>query len=159
MGELDYTDRTADLAAVLGVSPTTFARVFGAGWRVAPGPPPHDFDSDPSGGLEAQATPWHLGGAPAQLMVRVFGHGVFLAMPDGSFAGGTHDLRYWPLDQRYIAREEIETAETETAVRDLLRRRRASFRYCRYCRRPTPPELLTGDSCMGCAFAWDGVVY
>lgn len=159
MNELDDTDHTADLAAVLGLSAAEFARTFGADWRGSPGPTPHDFDADPSGALGADVTPWHVGGDPAQLMMRVFAHGVFLALPEGTWAGGTHDLRYWPGRQQYIPRDEIATAETETAVRDLLRRRRSTFRYCRYCRQPTPPELQTGDSCMGCASAWENVVY
>jgi len=44
-------------------------------------------------------------------------------------------------------------------VGELLKRRRSGFRYCRYCRQVTPPELRDGDSCMGCASRWEGVVY
>lgn len=151
-------DRTADLAVVLGMSAPSFARALGSAWRVAPGSVPHDFDADTSGGLD-EGPPWHLGGDPVQLMSRVFPHGLFIALPRPSWSAGTHGLTYWPDRQTYIAREAIQSPETETLVRDLLRRRRSAFRYCRYCRSPTPPELLVEDSCMGCASTWEGIVY
>lgn len=82
-----------------------------------------------------------------------------LAVPAGSWAGGTHDLVYQPAHQSYVSQFEVETPEVEQLVRSLLRRRRSGFRYCCYCRSPTPPELRVGDSCMGCASAWEGVVF
>lgn len=159
MTEIDEADHTAELAGVLGLPASTFARTFGAQWHAAPGPTPHDFDSDPSGGLEAEVTPWFLGGSPPQLMARVFDHGIFLATPEGSWAGGTHTLVYRPAEQRYLAADELDTPTVEQLVRDLLRRRRSTFRYCRYCRRPTPPELRVEDCCIECAGVWEGVVF
>ena len=45
-------------------------------------------------------------------------------------------------------------------IAEALRRRRAQFRYCRYCRRLTPPEeRLESDVCYGCGSDWRGVVY
>jgi len=87
--DLPYDDdRTADLAAVLGMPDEEFARIFGAGRRESDGPVWHDFDSDPSGGLEAEVTPWFIAGDPPQLMARVFYHGVLLAIPEGSWRVG-----------------------------------------------------------------------
>lgn len=159
MTDLEGRDHTDDLAETLGLPAARFARVFGAGWQPAPGEAPHDFDSDPSGGSGADVTPWYVAGHPPQLMARVFGHGLFLAIPEGSWAAGTHDLVYWPAHQAYVPAPEVETPAVEQLVRGLLRRRRSGFRYCRYCRRVTPSELRVGDSCMGCAGAWEGIVY
>lgn len=153
------TDRTAELAATLGVPVEEFAAAFGARWRVSLSPPDHDFDADPSGGLGFPVTPWHLGGDPVQLMVRVFSHGLYVARPEGRWAAGTHDLVHDPHDQEYVAAGEIGSDHTEEVVRRILRRRRTTFRYCRYCLEPHGPEYRVGDTCMACATAWQGMVY
>jgi hypothetical protein len=44
------------------------------------------------------------------------------------------------------------------AVREAQNRRRASFTYCRYCRRLTAPEH-GGEACHGCSSRYFGVVY
>jgi hypothetical protein len=159
MDETDQTDRTAELASVLGLSALAFARLFGTGWGEPPGHVTQDFDSEPPDGLKPEATPWFLSGESPQLMIRVFDHGVFLARPEGSSSAGTHDLVYRPADGRNFGLHELGAPEAKEHVRDLLRRRRSTFRYCRYCRRVTPAELRIGDSCMECATAWEGIVY
>jgi hypothetical protein len=45
-------------------------------------------------------------------------------------------------------------------VEKLLQSRRRTFRYCRYCRRVTPPEeRLAEHVCFGCGSTWQGVVH
>lgn len=151
-------DHTGELAKTLGLSDLAFADLFGANWRAAPGPQWHDYDSDPSGGEGIPATPWMLAGDPPHLMVRVFHHGVFLAVPEGDWSGGSHGLIYRPGEERYLSKREFEHATAHVA--QMLCIRREEFRYCRYCREHTPPELRRQDDvCMGCATAWRGLVY
>lgn len=148
--ETDRPDDTERLATRLGLPPLEFADVFGAHWHENPGPVHHDYDSDPSGGEGWPVTPWHVSGEPPQLMCRVFEGRLFLARPEGVWSGGTHGLVHQPRDEVHLHVEQLD--EARVVVRRLLAARRRSFRYCRYCRRPTPPELrLAEDVCMGCS--------
>ncbi|GAA2147107.1 hypothetical protein GCM10009844_24000 [Nocardioides koreensis] len=152
-------DRTGELAEILGMPARDFAELFGAGWTENDGPVWHDYDSDPSGGGGLPVTPWMIAGDPPQLMIRVFHHGVFLAQPEGEWRHGSHGLEYRPGLQRYLPSDEFGTRGPEM-IGELLRRRRRTFRYCRFCRGLTPPELrIDKDVCMGCGTEWYGVVY
>lgn len=156
--DVDEPDVTVDLAARLGIPVDAFIDVFGAGWRLEPAAPWHDYDADPSGGFGIEPTPWHLGGSPVQVMIRVFHHGVFVARPDGVWEGGTHGLVYRPDRQRYASAADIDLARE--LVGDAVRSRRRSFTYCRYCWVATPPELrVSVDTCMACASRWEGAVF
>lgn len=149
---------TARLAAILALAETDFVEIFGAAWGEDPNVAPHDYDLDPSGGLEADATPWHIAGQPAQLMIRVFEHGVFVATPHGVWSGPAA-MAYEPRRQEYIGREDL-TVTGAAIVRKLLTSRRRSFQYCRYCFASTPPESRFSDNtCHGCASLHQGVVY
>lgn len=150
---------TAELAERLEMPLLEFAELFGAGWVENEGPVRHDYDSDPSGGDGMPVTPWMIAGEPPQLMIRVFHHGVFVAEPEGQWRHGSHGLEYHPGMQRYLARDDFATRGQET-VAEMLKRRQRTFRYCRFCRHPTPPELrFEKEVCMGCATEWYGVVY
>lgn len=158
-------DAIDDLAARLGWEPRDLADVIGAGWRLSGHAPAHDFDADPSGGLDPDdlvpldVTPWHVAGDPPQLMVRVFAHGVFLARPEGVWTGGTHGLEHQPGLPVYVPVDELADRGAEV-VREIVAARRRSFRWCRYCRRPQAPETrMEPDVCHGCASAWHGVVF
>ncbi|QVT81448.1 hypothetical protein ENKNEFLB_03858 [Nocardioides aquaticus] len=159
------TDALDELAARLGWETRDLADVIGAGWRRSEATPDHDFDLDPSGGLDPDdllpldVTPWHVAGDPAQLMARVFAHGVFLASPEGVWAGGTHGLEHRPGPPVYVPAHELSDRGPEV-VRGIVAGRRRSFRWCRYCRSPQAPETRwEPDVCHGCASSWLGVVY
>lgn len=76
-------DRTEDLVVVLDLPAEEFAEWFRAGWTENHGPMSHDLDAYPSGGFDGDVTPWFNLGAPPQLMIRVFDHGVYVAAPEG----------------------------------------------------------------------------
>ncbi|HKG49574.1 MAG TPA: hypothetical protein VKB14_03990 [Actinomycetales bacterium] len=150
----------AELAAWFGVDLQQFIEVFGCGWR-ALDDEPHDWDADPTGGEEALFGPWYLSGEPPQLMFRRLDDDAYeLAPPKGVWAGGTHGLTYRAVDRRSLPRRDFARAHPDRVIKDILRRRRSQFRYCRYCRALTPPELLTGAAeCMSCAATYHGVVF
>lgn len=143
------TDHTPQLAETLGMGVEEFELLLGACWELDDGPISHDFDSDPSGGAGHDVTPWHVQGVPAQLMARVFGHGVFLALPRARFDGPA-PAGFEPAEQVYIAVHEMED-EAPPAVRRILTRRRRSFRWCARCRHVTALEYMVGDRCPGCS--------
>lgn len=145
----EVEDRTPELAETLGLEIVEFIDFFGGCWERAAGPVPHDFDSDPSGGMGLEPTPWHVQGEPWQLMIRVFDHGVFLATPrlqyDGAVPAGL-----FPSGQTYVARWDFES-HAHNAVRGMVLRRRRSFRWCTCCRQVNAPEDVYGDRCGRCA--------
>ena len=152
-------DRGDELAETLGVPVLEFAELFGADWIENEGPVSHDYDSDPSGGEGWDVTPWMISGAPPQLMIRVFAHGVFLAVPAAAWRDIGHGLEYRAGRPQYLSVADLST-DGPSLVAKLLRRRRSSFRYCCFCRRSTPPETrFADDVCMACATGWYGVVY
>ena len=157
------TDATGELALRLGWDVDDFAGVFGATWRFdAEAPVLHDFDADPSGGGGLPLGGWYVAGSPPQLMMRLSPWvGIFLARPEGTWVGGTHDLRYSPVDEVYVSDTSPGDREhVEVAVRRLLTARRRTFRYCRYCWEATPPESrFSSDCCQSCATRWLRVVY
>ena len=152
-------DQSPELAARLGMSVDDFVAVFGAGWTEVEGTPWHDFDADPSGGLEADVTPWMISGRPPQLMIRVFDSWVHVARPVGTWSG-PGELRYHAADRISFDRWQLDDPRTSRAIKDLERRRRREFRYCAYCREAkAPEERMAPTLCYGCASTWHGVVY
>jgi len=152
-------DRSPDLAARLGMPTDEFVHLFGAGWTEIGSPPAHDFDADPSGGLEGDVTPWMISGRPPQLMIRVFDYWVHLARPVGSW-DGPGCLEYRPADLVSIDRNDFDGPSMQNMIRYLEQRRRKQFRYCGMCREiKAPEERMAPTLCYGCATAWEGVVY
>jgi hypothetical protein len=140
---------TSLLACRLGLADGDFVEVFGAGWQRLPD---QDEDPDPLGD-------WHVAGEPYQVALRPQRDGVELGMPVGQWvsAGTLH----WQVGEREHVAVGPDLAEAaQAAVGDLLRRRRRTFRYCRYCRSHTAPEqLLNPDTCYACGTTWLGAVY
>jgi hypothetical protein len=150
---------TERLAHAVGLSLTEFVETFGASWTVAE-ESGTDFDADPSGSGNLFGR-WYLTGEPVQLMLCPSGSEVELAVPVGRGGGGGWRRVWQPAAQRTWLPAGQQLLWTAPAVvADFLRRRRSSFRYCRYCRVLTPPEdRLESDVCYGCGGAWRGVVY
>ena len=98
---------------------------------------------------------WWGSGEPLQVLVGLTNGGaVSAAEPRFEWAG--HQLLLRALDLQPVgARDEL-----ERQLDDIAKRRRRTFRYCRKCRRMTPPEHRnTGaDLCDSCA-ARSGVVF
>ncbi len=151
-------DRTRELALRMGMSALELAELFGVGWVENVVPVDHAVETDPYDGADFPLTPWMIAGEPPQLMMRVLDHGVFLAEPRGRWLG-VHPLEYEPSRRQFVSYHELAT-QGRTVASELVRRRRRRFRYCRFCRRSTPPELRDfPDTCMGCAEAWLGLVH
>jgi hypothetical protein len=152
---------TERLAHAVGLPLTEFVEIFGASWTLA-GESGIDFDADPSGSGNLFG-PWYLAGQPVQLMLRPSGREVELAVPVArSGYGRVGWMHVWhPAAQWTMLPAGPQLLRTAPAVvADFLKRRRASFRYCRYCRVLTPPEdRLESDVCYGCGSAWRDVVY
>jgi hypothetical protein len=151
---------TERLAHAVGLSLTEFVEIFGASWRSA-GESGTDFDADPSGSGNLFG-PWYVAGQPVQLMLRPCEYDqVELAVPVGRGGGGGRMHAWLPAAERTTLPAGQQLLRTAPAVvADFLKRRRASFRYCRYCRVPTPPEdRLESDVCYGCGSAWRGIDY
>ncbi len=152
-------DRThaQQLAESLALPVEVFVSVFGADWWPAPDAG-HDFDADPSGsGL--WFGPWFASGEPMQLMMRPHDDHVELAAPGARFVG-SEMVVLEPTDHRRVERDGHLLARADLVVKELLRKRRATFRYCRYCRALTAPEgRAESDVCYTCAMTWLGVVH
>jgi len=149
---------TENLALTLGLPLADFVDVFGAGWS----PLPDDGsnrDADPEGWGSADGH-WYVSGEPYQLALRAQDGRVELGVPVGRFAG-SHELQWEAHDRATVdglGPELLEAAPPLVAA--LLKRRRARFRYCRYCRGLTPPEgRFEADVCYGCASTWRGVIF
>ncbi|GAB2855024.1 hypothetical protein GCM10027026_00810 [Myroides odoratimimus subsp. xuanwuensis] len=149
---------TERLAQTLAVPVVDFVDAFGAGWLPLPDEGANS-DALPEEWGSAFG-PWHVSGEPYQLTLRTLDDGVELGVPVGSW-GGSHGLRWESSDRRTVngmGPEFVDAARPVIAA--LLKRRRARFRYCRYCRRLTPPEeRLEVDVCYGCGSTWRGVIY
>jgi hypothetical protein len=151
----DPRDYTSDLAEQCELPVDMFVETFGAGWQPMLDLPV-DYDADPEG-MGNIFGPWSVAGEPFQICLRPTDGGVELGMPAGRWLG--HDLT-WQVHRR----ESIPTLDgleaAKAAVARILKSRRSTFHYCRYCRTLTPPEnRLATDVCYGCASVWQGVVY
>lgn len=137
------------LAAAGGFSDGGFCDIFGVGWH-----PLEPISRD-----ELFATEKFIWGEPVQLAADIDMDGrLRVGLPSGSWSGacGLHFdiLDPVPVDAR-MPRKVI-----ESFVRDLLRRRRRSFSWCRYCGRLLAPEdRVERDVCFGCGTSVLGHVY
>ncbi|MBW9208630.1 hypothetical protein KV100_03110 [Mumia sp. zg.B21] len=146
---LEDDDATAVLARELKLPRDEFIELFGNEWAEHEATF-QDCDDAPSGDLENRFDPWYVAGKPIQLMLRVNGDLIDLAVPRPRWFG--HRLEVMPERRETIRRRGWDPELVADVVKNLLRRRRSSFRYCRYCFGLTPPEhLFKRDTCMGCA--------
>jgi len=135
------------LASALDLSIEDFVHLCGSDWTQLPpnaGSLPHEE--------------WFIAGTPAQLMLSVGSYGPAMARPVGRWDVQT--LLYEAVDRHVIAAQSTQDRAYAAQVRrDLLRKRRRSFRYCPICMEQTPPEYWCEGHCMGCGQRWLGVVY
>ncbi len=149
---------TEHLAEALGLPLDDFVEAFGAGWQLLPDQG-HDFDSDPSGKGNILGD-WYVAGEPFQVTLRPQFESVEVGTPVGRWSA-TFGVSWESQDRRTIYGTGFQLLDVAPLViAEMLKRRRAKFRYCRYCRRLTPPEeRLSVDVCYGCGTAWQGVIY
>lgn len=152
----DPREAAAYLAEQCGLPVQAFVETFGAGWQPMP-VQLHDYDADPEGVGEILGL-WSVAGEPFQICLRPVEGGVELGMPVGHWVG--HEMSWQVRRRELVAEEAVDGRAASEAVARLLKARRSTFHYCRYCRVLTPPELrLDVDTCYGCASTWQGVVY
>ncbi len=136
------TLRTPDsrLAAAGGFSDDEFTELLGVGWRHV----------ETRAEAELFGGQLYLWGDPVQLAAEVDGTGrLRVGLPSGSWSG-PGGLEYGIVDAVPVD-SGIAQSMVESFVRDLLRRRRRSFSWCRYCGDPLAPEdRLRPDVCYGC---------
>ena len=142
-------DASERLAAALGLDTGSFVEVLGSGWHALP----------QADGEQDQDAAWWAAGEPIQLLLH---HGrqqeaVRVAVPNGVWRG--HRLVYVPGRTENVSLRDAPD-EIRSTVGQLLKARRSSFRYCRFCRSLTPPEYRhEPDVCMGCSERWLGVTH
>ena len=149
----DEPTATEHLAEATGLSLHDFREVFGDGWFLLE-EQGTDYDGDPTGSGWVFG-PWYAAGSPVQLMLRPLEQGrVELGVPSPRGRGA---MVFWAVSDRVeLAGGPSLLESAPGVVTDLLRRRRSTFRYCRYCRSLTPPEgRVAADVCAACA----GVVF
>lgn len=145
--------RTEHLASALGIPTPEFIGIFGLGWTELDSSRP----TDERGHLDT-LTAWCISGTPAQLMMRVTRDGAELAIPKGHWS--SHQLELVAASNVLVPTIEIFDSSTTLLVAELLKKRRSTFRYCRYCRTLTPPEgRASSDSCFGCESQVHHVIY
>lgn len=139
----------ARLAAAGGFSDEEFCDLFGLGWRRA----------ESSSQDELFATETFLWGDPVQLAAEIDVEGrLRVGLPAGRW-NGPGGLEFdvpdpVPLDAS------MPQPVIESFVRDLLRRRRRTFSWCRYCGKPLAPEdRMERDVCYGCGTSVLGYAY
>ena len=151
----DPRDDATYLAEHCGLPVEVFVETFGAGWQPLLDIPT-DNDADPEG-MGNIFGPWSVAGEPYQICLRPTDRGVELGMPVGRWLG--HELT-WQVQRREHIRTPDGLEAGKNSVARLLKARRSTFHYCRYCRALTPPERrFAADVCHGCSSIWQGVVY
>lgn len=138
---------TAALADHVGLTVEEFIELFGLEWVANPNPSTRSGDdlveNDPLG--------WFTQGDPVQIMMRAAHEGLELARPHGRWET-SYQLAIVPDDVVRVGLVDGWTDRAEHHVSAILRRRRSTFRYCRYCRNITPPEQRDGrDYCYPCS--------
>ena len=150
-----YDDVSHVLADLLGTTADAMADEIGGGWRHAPAP-----DSDEQPGSDDQRRSWFVSGEPLQVMVGVGHRDVCVAEPEIQWRGHIPVL----VPATILGTHALATIGAGGPLRDAVHeaqeRRRATFRYCRYCRRLTAPEHQFGDDiCQGCSAQFLSVTY
>lgn len=141
-------DATVSLAELLGLPLEQTVEALGAGWErcVVRG--------------NGEDRTWFAAGEPVQVLVGVDAEQVLVAcpveQPDGGPGGRPGTFAVHVLDSRPWWDADLATWLRRTVV-DAQRRRRRSFRYCRYCRLLVPPEgRHSQDVCRRCAARYLG---
>lgn len=135
------------LARAGGFAAREFVELFGAEWRVPGGLVSYD-----------SSVLVYVLGHPWQLAAVVDEQGLSLAKPQ---------LRWDSIVEQYlevIDRVPIDgtmpSAELVEIAQRLMRSRRRSFSWCRYCARQIPPELrVDRNTCDSCGSIWYGYVH
>jgi len=141
-----YADES--IAAQVGMPLVEFWHLAGRDWQRV---------DVPLGEVEREVEDvgWYATGDPVQAMIGLL-HGssdVLVSRPEGRWRYG---LVYVPASPVVVE----DLTELRTAIDAVCTARRRTFRWCRYCRQPTPPEYRhEGDICMGCAESVLGVVH
>lgn len=137
------------LADACGLSQEAFDDVLGTGWQRWRGSWEPAFDPE-----------LFLWGQPAQLAAELYVDGtVRIGRPAGRWPR-PGDLVMEAADAVTIDPATVTGSMFESLVKDLVRRRRRSFGWCRYCGGLFPPEhRLERDVCHGCGTEVFGVVY
>jgi hypothetical protein len=137
------------LAAAGGFSDEEFRDLFGVGWRRVESPRQDEL-------LAAETFLW---GEPVQLAAQIdVERRLRVGLPSGRW-NGPGGLEFdvpdpVPLDAS------MPQPVIESFVRDLLRRRRRAFSWCRYCGKPLAPEdRMEREVCYGCGTSVLGYVY
>ncbi len=133
-------DPTADeqaLADLLGVRYADVVRALGTGWRRE--------------AADEDLGQWFVSGEPAQVAIGLQGPFFVLARP---LTGWTDD-RPGPLmddGPRFTRDDLLHEPYVATLAEDIASARRRAFRWCRTCRRATPPESFVAaeNSCERC---------
>ncbi|GAA2521182.1 hypothetical protein [Winogradskya humida] len=153
------SDDTEILAGLLRADPAALMANIGAYWHRVEGDwrdlfwPTEETEPDRR---------WFSAGEPVQVMVGVGDADVCVAIP--MLVGGLPSsptylkpAKILAVQDRYQTQDGVTLSE---AIHEAERRRRASFRYCRYCRVQTDGAQLIMDSvCRGCAVRFLGVVF
>lgn len=138
-GELTADTR---LALTCGMSNAEFQEIFGWGWRTWPGHP-----KDPESLFSPSLFFW---GEPPQLGAELSEDGTLrIGEPAGEWWGPGEVTMH--LDLPTVVGPETPRPLIEAYVREVLRRRRRKFSWCRRCGRQVPPEEREHrDLCYGC---------
>lgn len=144
-GEPEASSVDSTLAAAGGFSEEEFGELFGFGWQLV----------EPS----AESAPAvYLWGNPAQLGAQITDGRLHLGQPRGSWPGPGE--LHMELVEPTVVDGSQPRPMIESFVADLLRRRRRTFTWCRYCGDPVAPEQrLERNVCHGCGTSVLGVVY
>ena len=141
-----YSEAVRQFASQLDLPADEFIEIFGLDWRPLGRAGSLEQDQE-----DLWKGPWFVSGDPAQLLMRESWDGVELAMPRGQWQPPNH-LATIPTNAVVVRRDTASTPVTQALVADMLKRRRAGFRYCRFCHDHVPPERRERpDCCYGCA--------
>lgn len=139
---------TSVLANAGGFSGEQFTELFGLGWRPASA-------RDQGELFEDDLFVW---GEPPQLAAAVSPDGLRVGLPGGEWHGPGEFKRM--IVDPVAVDAAVPEPMVEAFVKDLLRRRRRTFTWCRYCGDQLTPELRDErDLCFGCASGVLGTVY
>jgi hypothetical protein len=135
-----------ELAHAGDFAPREFVELFGAEWHLPAGPVRH----------EQPVT--YVIGDPWQLAAVISADGLSLGKPRAQWDGVAQKVL--DVAEQVPVDGSMPIADLRQIAQRLLRSRRRSFTWCRYCARQIPPEdRYSQNICHGCASIWYGVVY
>jgi hypothetical protein len=135
-----------ELAHAGDFAPREIVELFGAEWHLPAGPVRHEQPVA------------HVLGDPWQLAAVITEDGLSLGKPRAQWEGVA--AKVLNVAEQVPIDGSMPTADLRQIAQRLLRSRRRSFTWCRYCARLITPEDCSGqNTCHGCASIWYGVVY